>query len=436
MATLDTRIRALWFLNDGDIPTDWSRDDDYNELYLEGDGTVAGVTGGSLTHLHTINDHDHDGDAHEHSTSSGTPSVTNTTFVSGADLQLWSDANHSHGAKDSNSETITYQDATGLSTATASGHDPLFMTVIVIKPDDGNQQLPVDAVALWDSATIPDGHQFTNGDSSSPDLRNRFFKGAVALANGGATGGSADHTHTGVSHTHTVDDHVHDLLTAVGDADNVTSAPPDTGGAALAMLPSHHEITLDNKALADLSSETTLHSATSNEPAFVRLSAIQNQTGGEDLERGMILMFKGGAADVPSDWNVCDGTRGTVDTADKQIKVVNVSGEIGDTGGQTNQEHGHTGPNHTHTHGAHDHASTVSLFGEGSSASGTTVGSRRGNHTHTWTIENVTPTQQSMNPIAINTDVRLPFIGIVFVQYDPPTVHIKGGDILGGHIAA
>lgn len=70
-------------------------------------------------------------------------------------------------------------------------------------------------IVMWGGlvANIPAGWVLCNGANGTPDLRDRFVKGAAAGADPGATGGATTHTHaahTGViNHTHPVTDPGH-----------------------------------------------------------------------------------------------------------------------------------------------------------------------------------------------------------------------------------
>jgi hypothetical protein len=64
---------------------------------------------------------------------------------------------------------------------------------------DGSGSLPAGVIVMWAGllSAIPDGWNLCDGNNGTPDLRERFIKGAAAGINPGATGGSATHTPTG-----------------------------------------------------------------------------------------------------------------------------------------------------------------------------------------------------------------------------------------------
>lgn len=82
--------------------------------------------------------------------------------------------------------------------------------------------IPAGVIVMWSGllSAIPSGWRLCDGTNGTPDLRDRFVRGAAAAANPGATGGAATHGHASTqptiaaeaAHTHgysQVPNHVH-----------------------------------------------------------------------------------------------------------------------------------------------------------------------------------------------------------------------------------
>jgi microcystin-dependent protein len=119
---------------------------------------------------------------------------------------------------------------------------------------------------------------------------------------------------------------------------------------------------------------------------------------------GVILLWSGSIASIPSGWNLCDGTNGTPDLRNRFVVAAGDTYAVGDTGGDdsvtlTSSQM----PSHTHTFSAttgsagnHDHAllggtgSVADFFGGSGENYGVGIGSASasnrtddaGAHTH------------------------------------------------------
>lgn len=67
---------------------------------------------------------------------------------------------------------------------------------------------------------------------------------------------------------------------------------------------------------------------------------------------GAIAIWSGSVVNIPTGWQICDGTNGTPNLQDKFIRGWDTSIAIGSTGGTTNRNHTHT----TDQQGSHSHA--------------------------------------------------------------------------------
>lgn len=131
-------------------------------------------------------------------------------------------------------------------------------------------------------ASIPAGWLLCDGQNGTPDLRDRFIKGATG--NPGLTGGTATHAHaahTGViSHTHPVTDPGHTHLTqryptATGASSGFTIDTSMSGTLANNTLPTASATTGVTTANPAGSVASLTHDAVNHEPAYFALCFIQ-----------------------------------------------------------------------------------------------------------------------------------------------------------------
>lgn len=63
---------------------------------------------------------------------------------------------------------------------------------------------------------------------------------------------------------------------------------------------------------------------------------------------GMIMMWAGSVASIPSGWHLCDGTAGTIDLRNKFLVCAGDTYNPADAGGADSQVHTFTGDGHNH----------------------------------------------------------------------------------------
>lgn len=98
---------------------------------------------------------------------------------------------------------------------------------------------------------------------------------------------------------------------------------------------------------------------------------------------GIIIMWSGNAAGIPTGWNLCNGTNGTPDLRGKFVYAADVDGHVGATGGT--ETHLHSCPDTAYSDASHNHSvsgttSSNSATEGGATGISTTLASA--SHTH------------------------------------------------------
>ena len=341
MANVPANVILIWVGTNASIPSGWSRETTLDDKYAKAWGSEdPDETGGAATHTHTSSTHTHSISSHTHT---GTASASSgTTEKDTAAVGGCPEPAHTH--------TFTSGGTSGTSSASSAitwssaSNDPAYRKVIFIKSSGGS--LATDIVALYNSNTPPSNW------SNVTELADRFLKGAGTGADADIStdNGSDTHTHTS-SHTHTFS-HNHTGTTGAPSNQNTKGRTP--GGANTASVDSHtHTFTLSTKnETSDTYNATT--DSQNNIPEYAILQAIKKGATG-NLEIGIIGLWLGTAASIPTGWILCDGNNGTKDLTDKFIRIGNPEGA---NGGSNTNSHGTTA--HTHNaSAAHTHTATT-----------------------------------------------------------------------------
>ena len=356
MSSIPPGVILVWPGTHAGIPSGYARETTLDTKFTKGApaGNNPNVTGGSPTHSHTSPAHSHSMNNHTHSYT--VPTVNSNAQTGGGDGDNLREHYHTG--------TTGAASGGGLSSVAATyasvSNNPPYHEVIFIKSEGG--PLPNNVIALFGSSSIPSGWQFCNGLSGSPDLRDKYLRGAGTGADAGATGGSTTNIHT-LIHTHTVASHSHGSSTsgaAITSNDELSTSPPEDS-----VHKGHtHSVTIDAMTDTISSTDPVLTTTETVEPEFKKLLAVQNQTGGASKPKGIIGLWLDALSAIPAGWLLCDGNNGTPDMKDKFLKCANLTTEAGVIGGSNT--HTHAAQTHTHAAaGSHTHTASASAHNTG-----------------------------------------------------------------------
>lgn len=388
-------VILIWTGTHATIPTGWSRETALDDKYPKawGAAVAPNQTGGSNTHTHTGN-HTHTDISHA---ASHLVAFNQTNGVGAANGGTLLAKSHAH----TNTYTATMTGG-NLQTTTVTwssiNQEPPYYTVIFVKPTGTVAALPAGICAHYYGTSAPVGWNFCDGANSTPDLRNKYLKGATTNANAGTTGGGTTHAHT-VTHGHTADAHSHTGTS--GTTTNTGDGAEDGGVTPSAQKYHTHTFWLDNNTdTISNYTNTTAGSTDTVEIAYKKLGVIKATVG--SARKGMVGLWLGSAASIPINWVLCDGNNGTHDMRDKFVKIGATLAENNGTGGSNT--HTHSAISHTHTStGAHGHTGGTNVTTNIQSCGNGTGDVVYATHTHTLaSVSTVTSTYNADN-ITVDT---------------------------------
>jgi len=409
MPTIPLGTILIWAGTNASIPSGWKRVTSLDGRFPKGtlDGVNPNVTGGSDTHTHTSPTHTHTLVHHTHN--GNVVRSTNDFETHGGD-------NINGASRDSHVHSYTTDSTSGgeLSTAItyqAASSLPPYHAVIFIEPDTVAAQLHDDVIALFGTGNIPTNWVICDGNNSTPNLADKFLRGAATGADAGATGGALSHSHT-VDHSHGAVGHTHQASEgAMGESsDGSRNRSNNYGGAGAVVDRGHRHVTYLNANSETPNSYTgTAGSAENNvQPLHKMLRAIKNNSGNPSKPRNIIALWLGDLADIPAGWFICDGNNGTPDMRGYHLKVTTTEGSVSTTAGANT--HGHAASNsHTHTAtGTHTHTGYTSsqnnYWGSNADADGASKPHNHGSlescssNTSTWNATTISADSSNNEP--------------------------------------
>jgi hypothetical protein len=276
--------------------------------------------------------------------------------------------------------------------------------------------VPNGVIAMWSGtlASIPANWVLCDGNNSTPNLVAKFIRGAPAGSEAGGTGGADSHTHASMGtggHTHTLGARTHThTVSSSGNHTHFQGCAPYNGADQQAPWMyvyagyGAHQHTTDTGTSSHThtsAASTHTHTISTNDsrPPYYEVAYIMSN-GSASVATGLIIIWSGTLATIPTGWDLCDGSSGRPNLRSKFVRGVNTSvTNPGTTGGATTHVHTEGDYTGTHTHaasdsqGAHTHNFSAytwthshNLSGSANSTGNYTTAeqtdSGAGNHTH------------------------------------------------------
>jgi len=194
---------------------------------------------------------------------------------------------------------------------------------------------PAGLIALWSGPlnTIPAGWKLLDGTGGTINTTNRFIYSTDSLESPGATGGSSSHNHSyntvplhdhgGVTST-TTTPHSHIYrrgagITVISTGPQAALSPVEGNTDADSALHSHG---------VEYTGETDCYTSEEENfiPPYYKLAYIEKETSDTIIPTGLIVMWTGSIENIPTSWELCNGSNGTPDLRENFIQGV-TSGE-------------------------------------------------------------------------------------------------------------
>jgi hypothetical protein len=339
-----------WPSTAASLPAGWTRVTSLDGIYPMGSaGTgVPSATGGAATHLHTTpNNHRHTIGAHSHglggNVQSSNQNATSARY-SGAG-QAQANQPHVHARPSSVGSAGPFNSGPAQPGTQTASNLPATREVIWMRSDGARTEYPIGALG-WATEVV-------SGWVADSDSAGRFLKGAAAAGNGGASSGSATHTHVVNQHIHTGISHDHSIgSTGLSTPVGVDAGSGGSTGATPRYLTRHTHpmevVDASTNSLGTASAGNT--SAVGVEPPHRRLSVLRNTGGG--IQTRIIGLYTGDVASLDPILTLCNGGSGTPDMRSLFCRDTG-SDSVNSTGGSTT--HSHTTPQHDHPIAGHSH---------------------------------------------------------------------------------
>ncbi|MHA1109708.1 MAG: hypothetical protein ACTSRE_01295 [Promethearchaeota archaeon] len=225
--------------------------------------------------------------------------------------------------------------------------------------------VPAGIIGMWANplSEVPSGWTLCDGTGGTPNTTDRFVYNTDGVEDPGSTGGASNHSHgydvvpyhdhgatstTAASHNHLYGRATSGVGVVTGGSGPGLQYGSQTGTSTSAPAHSHGVSTAgtsgcETDEIKDLS------------PPYTTLGFIKKETHDPTIPVGLIVMWTGDVADIPTGWALCNGSENTPDLREKFIL------------GTTSLDPGEIGGNQTHSHNyidipLHSHSTSVRVF--------------------------------------------------------------------------
>ena len=131
--------------------------------------------------------------------------------------------------------------------------------------------VPIGTIIMWADAVIPMNWQVCDGTNGTPDLRNRFVRGASKDADLLDTGGSTTHVHTTTNVTGFAGAHNHNGTINTPDSDQHVYAKTGETPTISAAAKHYHTINLSQTDVGKHTHTVQDTKSASNMPPYIKL---------------------------------------------------------------------------------------------------------------------------------------------------------------------
>jgi hypothetical protein len=389
----------IWTGRNDAIPAGWNRvtvlDGKFPRVVANRDQVLA--TGGSPTHTHSSPAHSHTMLNHTHITSYGGSVNQSTTGT--RDGGSGSANGHAHESVTTSNPVNVSVSAESVTYSAFSNNPPYYEVIFIMKSYGEINEVPPGVVVL--SKNTLGALTLANGRNGTPNLQNRFLRGAPTGAHAGATGGYSKNTHT-INHTH-VTTHDHEDQWAGRDTTTSTTRA-DESGKSDNTLTSHSHMTYYNPATINTTETSAISTPETVLPPYTDFVVGQNMTGRDVTQTGILALYTGSATDLPKGW-VLYSKIGT---------LIRGSNKTGARGGSATHTHGPSV--HTHSDIPHTHSgSTSETTGTNDNNDGSRTSLRR--HYHDISVSTAFVQLSSAVTTANSANNMPEYVNVYLIEY-------------------